>query len=172
MFAPAATCSGRAECISTPPGTTPDTRIKAMSEARAKLLPRAVAIKPVYRWTRLDGRQTTWTPVLVARLAVLWSAGFHHETISDVLDVGPRAASSKASRVGLPARGRMLLSKDMDAARRLDEQEKPAPRKLKTTSGREVIGRYCSLSGLWFYGLKGTLTSPESKLTQRWKEIA
>ena len=143
-----------------------------MPKAIATLLPCGSANKPAYRWTCLDGRQTTWTPQLVARLAVLWSGGFHHETISDVLDVGPRAASSKASRVGLPARGRMLLSRDMDAARRVDEAEKPAPRKLRTTNGREVTGRYCNLSGLWFYGLKGTHTSPEAKLTERWKEIA
>jgi hypothetical protein len=142
-----------------------------MSGATLKLAPTRARTKPVYRWTRLDGRQITWTPQLVARLAVLWSAGYHHETISDVLDVGPRAASSKASRIGLPARGTLLpLSKDIEAARRLDELEKPAPKTLKTKSGREVVGRYCSLSGMWFYGLRGTHTSPEAKLTERFKE--
>lgn len=171
MFAPAATCSGRAECVTTPPGTTPDTRIKAMSEAKATLLPWGSANKHAYRWTRLAGRLTVWTPQLVARLAVLWSAGFHHETISDVLDVGPRAASSKASRIGLPARGTLLpLSKDIETARRLDEQEKPAPKVLKLKSGHEVIGRQCRLSGMWFYGMRGTHTSPEAKLTERFKE--
>lgn len=143
-----------------------------MSEAKATLLPWGSANKPAYRWTRLAGRQTTWTPALVARLAVLWSAGYHHETISDVLDVGPRAASSKASRIGLPARGRMLLSKDIEAARQLGEAEKPAPKKIRTTNGREVTGRYCSLSGMWFYGICGTHTSPEAKLTERFKEGA
>ena len=143
-----------------------------MSEAKATLLPCGSANKPLYRWTRLDGRQTTWTPQLVARLAVLWAGGFHHETISDVLDVGPRAASSKASRIGLPARGHLLLSKDIEAARQLDEQEKQAPKRIRTTNGREVTGRYCILSGMWFYGLCGTHTSPESKLTERFKEGA
>ena len=142
-----------------------------MSEAKATLLPCGSANKPVYRWTRLDGRQTTWTPQLVTRLAVLWSAGYHHGTISDVLDVGPRAASSKASRIGLPARGALLpLSRDMEAARRLDELEKPAPKTLKLKSGHELIGRPCSLSGIWFYGLRGTHTSPEAKLTERYQE--
>ncbi len=141
-----------------------------MSEAKATLLPCGSANKPLYRWTRLDGRQTTWTPQLVARLAVLWASGFHHETISDVLDVGPRSASSKASRIGLPARGHLLLSKDMEAARQLDEQEKPAPRTLKTKGGRELVRKQCSLSGLWFYGLCGTHISPEAKLTERFKE--
>ena len=141
-----------------------------MPKAIGTLLPCGSANKPAYRWTRLDGRQTTWTPALVARLAVLWGAGFHHETISDALDVGPRAASSKASRIGLPVRGRLLLSKDLDAARRLDEREKPAPKKIRTTNGREVTGRHCSLSGMWFYGLKGTHTSPEAKLTERYRE--
>lgn len=142
-----------------------------MSEAKATLLPCGSANKPAYRWTRLDGRQTVWTPQLVARLAVLWSAGFHHETISDVLDVGPRAASSKANRIGLPARGTLLpLSRNMEAARRLDELEKPAPKVLKLKSGHEVIGRPCSLSGMWFYGVRGVHTSPEAKLTERFKE--
>ena len=142
-----------------------------MSGATPKLPLCGGANQRAYSWTRLDGRQTVWTPQLVARLAVLWSAGYHHGTISDVLDVGPRAASSKASRIGLPARRTLLpLSKDMDAARRLDEMEKPAPKTLKLKSGREVIGRPCSLSGIWFYGLRGTHTSPEAKLTERFKE--
>ena len=142
-----------------------------MSEAKATLLPCGSVNKPAYRWTRLDGRQTTWTPQLVARLAVLWSAGYHHSTISDVLDVGPRAASSKASRIGLPARGTLLpLSRDIEAARRLDEQEKPAPKVLRLKSGHEVIRKQCSLSGLWFYGLFGTHISPEAKLTERYRE--
>ena len=141
-----------------------------MPGATLKLRLRVSANKPAYRWTRLNGRQTIWTPRLVARLAVLWAGGFHHETIADVLDVTPRAASSKASRVGLPARGRLLLSRDLDAARHLDDAEKPAPKALKLKPGREVIGRYCSLSGLWFYGLPGTHTSPEAKLTERYRE--
>lgn len=142
-----------------------------MPEAKATLLPCGSANKPVYRWTRLDGRQTTWTPQLVTRLAVLWSAGYHHETISDVLDVGLRAASSKASRIGLPARGTLLpLSRDMEAARRLDALEKSAPKTLKLKSGQMVIGRSCSLSGIWFYGLRGTHTSPEAKLTECYRE--
>lgn len=134
------------------------------------LPPRSGANKPAYSWTRLNGRQTVWTPQLVSRLAVLWSAGYHHETISDVLDVGPRAASSKASRIGLPARGRLLLSRNIESARQFDEAEKPAPRMLKTKSGREIVGRHCSLSGMWFYGMCGTHTSPEAKLTERFKE--
>ena len=104
-----------------------------MPKAMNTLLPCGSANKPAYRWTRLDGRQTTWTPRLVARLAALWAAGFHHEAIAEALDVGPRAASS---------------------------------------NGREVTGRYCALSGMWFYGLKGAHTSPEAKLTLRYQEGA
>jgi hypothetical protein len=142
-----------------------------MSGAILKLPSHGGANKPAFSWTRLDGRQTTWTPELVARLAVLWRAGYHHETISEALGVGPRAACSKATRAGLPARGRLLpLSKDVDAARRLDALGKPAPKVLKLKSGREVIGRQCSLSGAWFYGLCGVHTSPESNLTERFRE--
>ena len=143
-----------------------------MSGAKVTLLPCGSANKPVCRWTRLAGRQTVWTPALVTRLAVLWAAGFHHETISDVLDVGPRAASSKASRIGLPARGALLLSRDIKAARQLDDAEKPAPKAFKTQSGLELVRKQCSLSGMWFYGMRGVHTSPESRLTERFKEGA
>lgn len=142
-----------------------------MPGATFNLPPWRGANKPAYRWTRLDGRQTTWTPPLVARLAVLWAFGYHHETISTVLGVGPYAAASKAHRIGLPARGRMLLSRDLDAARRLDALEKPAPKVLKSCHGRELVGRQCSLSGMWFYGQRGVHTSPEAKLTQHYREM-
>lgn len=141
-----------------------------MPEAIGTLLRARSANKP-YRWTRLNGRQTVWTEELVKRLAILWEGRFHHDVIATVLDVGPRAACTKASRVGLPARGH-LLSKDLDAAIHLDEQERRAPKVLRTQGGREVIGRYCNLSGHWFYGLKGTHTSPEAKLTVRYQEGA
>ncbi len=142
-----------------------------MSGATHKLRFRIGANKPAFRWTRLNGRQTAWTEELVKRLAVLWEGRFHHDVIATVLDLTPRGVSSKACRVGLPARGH-LLSKDLDAAIHLDEQERRAPKVLRTQGGREVIGRYCVLSGHWFYGLRGTHISPESKLTERFKEGA
>ena len=141
-----------------------------MSGATAKLTPSWGANQ--YTWTRLSGRLTVWTPQMVTRLAVLWAAGFHHEIISDVLDVGPRAASSKASRMGLPARGHLLLSKDIEAARQIDEQETPAPKTLKSSCGRELIRKQCSLSGMWFYAVRGMHVSPEDRLTERFKEGA
>lgn len=142
-----------------------------MSEATLKLLPQGGANKRVHRRTPLNGRQITWTPEMVHRLVVLWVARFHYSTIAEVLVVTPRAASSKASRVSLPSHCGMVLSKDVDAARRVDALNIPMPKILVTRTGQQLIGRQCNLSGNWFYGSCGIRTSVETKLTEYYKRM-
>lgn len=118
-----------------------------------------------YRVTALGGRQTVWTPDLVRRLVLLWVAGFHHTTIALVLGLTSCGVSSKAVRISLPYRAGMKLSKDVAAARRTDAMGGAVPKFLMTASGHRLIGKWCNLTGVWFYGRAGTHTCVEAKLT-------
>lgn len=127
----------------------------------------AAALKPAkpYRVTALGGRQTVWTPDLVRRLILLWVAGFHHTTIAEVLRLTACGVSSKAVRISLPYRAGQALSKDVAAARRTDAMGGEVPKFLMTASGHRLIGKWCNLTGIWFYGRAGTHTCVEAKLT-------
>jgi len=127
----------------------------------------AAAPKPAkpYRVTALGGRQTVWTPDLVRRLILLWVAGFHHTTVAEVLRLTACGVSSKAVRISLPYRAGKALSKDVAAARRTDAMGGEVPKFLMTASGHRLIGKWCNLTGIWFYGRAGTHTCVEAKLT-------
>jgi len=118
-----------------------------------------------FRLTPLGGRQTVWSPELVRRLILLWVAGFHHTVIAEVLDLTPCGVSSKAVRISLPYRGTMKLSKNVTEARRVDTAGGAIPPFIVDGAGRHLIGKACNLSGVFFFGPRGTRTSVEAKLT-------
>lgn len=118
-----------------------------------------------FHLTPLGGRQTVWSPELVRRLILLWVAGFHHTVIAEVLDLTPCGVSSKAVRISLPYRGSLKLSKDVAEARRVDAAGGALPSFIVDGAGRHLIGKACNLSGIFFYGTRGTHTSVEAKLT-------
>ena len=120
--------------------------------------------KPFYL-TPLGGRQTVWSPELVRRLILLWVAGFHHTVIAEVLELTPCGVSSKAVRISLPYRGSMKLSKNAAEARRVDGVGGAIPPFIVDGAGRHLIGKACNLSGVFFFGPRGTRTSVEAKLT-------
>lgn len=129
----------------------------------------ALPTKPLpkpYRLTPIGGREVTWSRSLTDRLVRLWVANFHHLTISKVLGVGPRAASSKATRISLPPRGsNVVLSRNLDEAFRLDARGGDVPKTIQIPDGRAFVGKFCNLTGLWFYAPRGsgTHTSAQAK---------
>ena len=124
-----------------------------------------------YRVTRLGGRECVWNGGLVERLIRLWAAGFHHTVISEVLGVGARAASTKATRISLPARKGANLSRDVEAARRLDAAGREVPKALRDAEGKLRLGKHCALTGAWFYGPAGIHTCPEAKQTLHYRRM-
>jgi hypothetical protein len=118
-----------------------------------------------FHLTPLGGRQTVWSPDLVRRLILLWVAGFHHTVIAEVLDLTPCGVSSKAVRISLPYRGSLKLSKDVTEARRVDAVGGAIPPFIVDGRGRHLTGKACNLSGIFFFGSRGTRTSVKAKLT-------
>lgn len=152
-----------------PPAPTLD--LVAPTPANPPFLPPVEAPAPVrkpakpFHLTPLGGRQTVWSPELVRRLILLWVAGFHHTVIAEVLDLTPCGVSSKAVRISLPYRGSLKLSKDVAEARRVDAVGGAVPLVIVDGTGRPLIGKTCNLSGIFFFGSRGTRTSVEAKLT-------
>jgi hypothetical protein len=153
----------------TPPAPTLD--LVVPTPANPPFLPPVEAPAPVrkpakpFHLTPLGGRQTVWSPELVRRLILLWVAGFHHTVIAEVLDLTPCGVSSKAVRISLPYRGSMKLSKNVTEARRVDIVGGAVPSFIVDGAGRHLIGKACNLSGVFFFGPRGTRTSVEAKLT-------
>ena len=133
--------------------------------------PAPVRVPKPYRVTRLGGRECVWNEGLVERLIRLWAAGFHHAVISEVLGVGARAASTKATRISLPARKGADLSRDVEAARRLDAAGREVPKALRDAEGKLRLGKHCALTGAWFYGPAGIHTCPEAKQTLHYRRM-
>lgn len=125
-----------------------------------------------FQLTPLGGRQTVWSPDLVRRLVLLWVAGFHHTTIAAALGLTPCGVSSKAVRVSLPYRGTAKLSKDVEAARRVDAAGGAVPPVITDTAGRRFIGKSCNMNGNLFYGERGIRTSVEAKLTLHYDRMS
>lgn len=169
---PAATAPLSPEAASLPHGALPFRPAEPIAwQARAESGGRVggspvptVAPKP-YRVTRLGGRESVWDEDRVRRLIRLWTAGFHHTVVSEVLGVGARAASTKATRISLPARKASGLSRDIEAARRLDAAGREVPKALRDAKGKWRLGKHCVLTGAWFYGPTGVHTCPEAKQT-------
>lgn len=82
-----------------------------------------------------------------------------------MLGLTPCAVSSKAVRISLPYRSSMKLSKDVAEARRVDAVGGVIPSFIVDGEGRHLTGKACNLSGIFFFGPRGTHTSVEAKLT-------
>lgn len=130
-----------------------------------------VRVPRPYRVTRLGGRESVWDEDRVRRLIRLWTAGFHHTVVSEVLGIGARAASTKATRISLPARKGANLSRDVQAARRLDATGREVPKALRDAEGKLRLGKHCALTGAWFYGPTGIHTCPEAKQTLHYRRM-
>lgn len=135
------------------------------------LPPKAIKLSRPFKYTKLGGREEVWSDDLISRLARLWAANFHRDTISVVLGVSATAVSSKANLRGMPARNRKLLSKDLTAAQRTDALPEPAPKVLVDIEGRQLIGKRCNLTGHFFYGPMGIRTSTEAKHTLYYQRL-
>ena len=150
-------------------------RLRPLTSCTPQLPPSPPAVPACapnsYRLTRLGGREHVWNEDRVHRMIRLWVAGYHHTVISEVLGVGARAASTKASRISLPARTGVDLSHDVEAARRLDVAGREVPKALRDAQGKLRVGKHCNLTGAWFYGPVGIHTCPEAKQTLHYQRL-
>jgi GcrA cell cycle regulator len=119
--------------------------------------------------TKIDGWRDVWFNETCERLMRLWVAGFHSHTIAEVL--GPKftraAVRSKAPRLGLPRRPNpSALLRDVDDARRIDQEAAPLPRTIKDAQGKELTLKRCAETGQPFYAYGGEHKSPQFKQTK------
>ena len=120
--------------------------------------------------TPLGGQQCVWFSEITERLERLWIAAVHNTIIATVLGEGitPVAVHSKATRMGLLPRTGLPLVKDLEVARKIDEEAAPLPTLVKDHRGKTVRRRICSLTGTVFWS-QFDIVSAQAKETDYYR---
>jgi hypothetical protein len=124
-----------------------------------------------YVTTKLGGRMSVWFPDANENLVRMWAGGIHPQTIARVLGRGitEKAVQTHASRMRLPSRAGLPLSKDVEVARQIVEDAAPLPDYLSNRHGKRMKRRTCGWNGTMFFGGSNEHISQRAKETRAWQ---